>query len=64
MYLGAKGARYKRGRQDSRHQSKKVRSLALGEKPVELVTGLVTRSTDPKSYMITAFYDALAKGRS
>lgn len=50
-------------KQDSRHQSEKVRSLALGEKPVELVTGLVTRSTDPKSHLIAALYDALANNK-
>lgn len=35
-----------------------LRILALGEKPIELETGLVQRSSDPKSSLVLALYEA------
>ena len=41
-------------------ETKKVKILPLSDTPFELVSGLVTRSNDPKSSLITVLYEALS----
>lgn len=46
---------------NSHIESKKVKVFPLGEAPFELVTGLVTRTNDPKAALISVLYEALSK---
>jgi len=42
------------------HRPENVRIVSLGDNSVELITGLVQRSTDPKSRLLQALYEAFA----
>jgi DNA-binding transcriptional LysR family regulator len=48
-------------RHNSLIESKQVKVLPLCEMPFELVTGLVTRSNDPKAILVSVLYEALSK---
>ncbi len=44
----------------TQYRPKKVRVLPLGDNTIELTTGLITRSSDPKSHLILALYEAFS----
>jgi len=44
----------------TKYHPENIRILPLGDNTVELITGLVQRSSDPKSHLILALYEAFA----
>jgi len=48
------------GHDTTRYRPENVRIMSLGDNSVELITGLVQRSSDPKSRLLLALYEAFA----